>query len=72
MATATATHPALPDDALVELLSLVKGADSVELKLTVPESSHRPRGIDLGGQQQARTRKALEFFSAQLRADASA
>ncbi len=31
MATAA---PALSDDALVELLSLVKGADSVELELT--------------------------------------
>jgi hypothetical protein len=33
--------PALSDDALVELLSLIKGADSVELKLTIPESSQR-------------------------------
>jgi hypothetical protein len=40
MAT-TGTPPALSDDALVELLSLVEGADSVELKLTVPESSQR-------------------------------
>jgi hypothetical protein len=40
MAT-TATRSALSDDALVELLSLVEDADSVELKLTVPESSQR-------------------------------
>jgi hypothetical protein len=32
---------ALSDDALVEMLSLIEGADSVELKLTVPESGHR-------------------------------
>ena len=33
--------PTLSDDALVELLSLIEGADSVELKLTIPESSQR-------------------------------
>jgi hypothetical protein len=37
MAT-TKTRPALTDEHLVELLALIKGADSVELKLTVPES----------------------------------
>jgi hypothetical protein len=45
MATAA---PALSDDALVELLSLVKGADSVELKLTIPESSQRSTVQALG------------------------
>ena len=40
MAT-TAAPMALSDDALVEMLSLIEGADSVELKLTVPESGHR-------------------------------
>jgi hypothetical protein len=40
MAT-TGMRPALSDDSLVELLSLVEGADSVELKLTVPEAGHR-------------------------------
>jgi hypothetical protein len=41
MATA-ATEPArLTDEQLAEMLELVKGADSVELKLTVPESSQR-------------------------------
>jgi hypothetical protein len=33
--------PALSDDDLVDMLSLIKGADSVELKLTIPESSQR-------------------------------
>src|SRR5512133_2623425 len=33
--------PALSDEALVEMLALLKGADSVELKLTIPESSQR-------------------------------
>jgi hypothetical protein len=36
-----AATPALSDDALVEMLSLIKGADSVEIKMTVPESSQR-------------------------------
>jgi hypothetical protein len=38
MATATEGRPALSDADLLELLALIKGADSVELKLTVPES----------------------------------
>jgi hypothetical protein len=33
--------PKLSDDALVEMLSLMRGADSVELKLTIPESAQR-------------------------------
>ena len=37
------TAPALSDQELAELLSLIKGADSVELKLTVPVSD-RSRG----------------------------
>lgn len=44
----TGTRPAISDDALVELLSLVEGADSVELKLTVPESSQRSAIAALG------------------------
>jgi hypothetical protein len=33
--------PALSDEALTEMLSLMKGADGVELKLTVPDSGQR-------------------------------
>jgi hypothetical protein len=40
MAT-TSTRPALSDEALADMLALIEGADSVELKLTVPESSQR-------------------------------
>jgi hypothetical protein len=47
MATATSTRPALDDDQLAELLSLIKGSDSVELKLTVPESDQRSAVADL-------------------------
>jgi hypothetical protein len=38
---ATAEGTALSDERLVEMLSLMKDADSVELKLTVPHASHR-------------------------------
>ena len=48
MATATRTTPGLSDDQMIEVLELVKGADSVELKLTVPESSHRSTAAALG------------------------
>ena len=40
--------PALSDDELVDMLSLIKGADSVELKLTIPESSQRSTVEALG------------------------
>src|SRR4030095_12181332 len=36
-----AAAPKLSDSELVEMLSLMKGADSVELRLTIPESSQR-------------------------------
>src|SRR5947199_1399045 len=39
--TQAATRPQLSDEQLGELLSLIDGADSVELKLTVPESDQR-------------------------------
>ena len=41
MATSTKPRPALGDKELQELLALIKGADSVELKLTVPEQDQR-------------------------------
>ena len=41
MATATTSSPHLSDEQLREVLTLVKGADSVELTLTVPESTQR-------------------------------
>lgn len=40
--------PALSDKELVELLGLIGGANSVELKLTVPESEQRSSVIALG------------------------
>jgi hypothetical protein len=47
--------PTLSDEALVEMLALIKGADSVELKLTIPQTSQRSTiqalGIDPLGAQ---------------------
>lgn len=40
--------PNLSDEALVEMLSLMKGAGSVELKLTIPESAQRSTVLALG------------------------
>src|SRR5262245_494297 len=47
MTTATKTRP-LSDQDLAELLALTKGADSVELKLTVPVSARSPAAAELG------------------------
>ena len=41
MAKTTTQAPALTGPQLSELLGLIKGADTVELKLTVPESDHQ-------------------------------
>lgn len=41
MATATRSRAQIPEEDLPELMSLMDGSDSVELKLTVPESDQR-------------------------------
>jgi hypothetical protein len=46
--TSTVTTPALSDQQLAELLALTKGADSVELKLTVPISDRTSGAATLG------------------------
>jgi hypothetical protein len=43
-----AVGPRLSDHQVVELFGLIEGADSVELKLTVPESEHRSAVSALG------------------------
>ena len=48
MATTTTTRPALSDKELQSLMALIKGADSVELKLTVPEEHQRSTVRSLG------------------------
>jgi hypothetical protein len=49
MATTTPARPALTDARLSELMSLLRGSDTVELKLTVPASQQRAaiRGLEL-------------------------
>ncbi len=47
MATTTST-PGLSDEQLAELLALIKGADTVELKLTVPVSARSRAAAALG------------------------
>jgi hypothetical protein len=44
----TDTSPRLVGDDLVRLLTLVKDADSIELKMTIPERSHRSTRTGLG------------------------
>jgi len=46
--SATAERTTLTDERLIELLALMQDADSVELKLTVPEASHRSAVAALG------------------------
>jgi hypothetical protein len=46
--SATVERTTLSDERLVELLGLMQDADSVELKLTVPEASHRSAIAALG------------------------
>src|SRR5215211_8979903 len=41
MSSAGTTRPALSDAELVEMLAVVREADSVELKLTIPEADQR-------------------------------
>jgi hypothetical protein len=48
MVKSTSARPALGGEELQKLLELIKGADSVELKLTVPEENHRSTVMALG------------------------
>jgi len=59
MAVAT---PALSDEALAEMLSLMKAADSVELKLTVPDSGQRPALEALGMDPLGAQARLVYFF----------
>jgi hypothetical protein len=48
LATATKTRTTISDEDLNELLGLIKGADTVELKLTVPAADRRAAVVALG------------------------
>ena len=64
--TVAAAAPKLSDEQLIELLGLIKDSDSVELKFSPAETRAylAQRGIDLAGEQETKTKRALEFFSA--------
>jgi hypothetical protein len=67
---ATAPRPALSDDELQTLVSLIKDVDSIELKLTVPEpaqlSTARALGLD---PLQAQLRQAFLYDTPDLKHD---
>jgi hypothetical protein len=48
MATETPARPSVTDEQLPELMSLLRGSDSVELKLTVPSAHQRAAIAELG------------------------
>jgi hypothetical protein len=48
MSAKAPARPGFTDEQLTELLGLIKDSDSVELKLTVPEESHRSTVSSLG------------------------
>jgi hypothetical protein len=60
--TSAATRPGLSDAQLAELLSLLQGADSVELKLTVPEADQRSSVTALGMDPVAAQIRQVFFF----------
>ena len=72
MATATAPRTALSDEELQRLLALIKDADSVELKLTIPDISQRSavRGLALDPLQ-AEIRQVFFFDTPELVLDAA-
>jgi hypothetical protein len=71
MATASAPRAALPDEDLQRLVGLIKDADSVELKLTVPDVSHATTVQHLGlDPLQAEIRQVFFLDTPELALDA--
>ena len=70
MATKTPLRPALSDTQLAEMMSLLRGSDTVELKLTVPDSAQRAaiRGLGLDALD-AQTRQVVFFDTPDLALD---
>src|SRR4051812_11406720 len=60
--TATTTAPAFSGEQLGELLRLIKDSDSVELKLTVPESHQRSTAVALGMDPLEAQMRQVVFF----------
>jgi hypothetical protein len=70
MPAATKAPPTFTPEQLTELVALIKGADSVELKLTVPESSHASTVAALGMDPlQAQIRQVFFFDTPELALD---
>jgi hypothetical protein len=68
--TATTTSPRLTDEQQAELLELAAQADSVELKLTVPEADHASTAAALGlDPLEAQMRQVFFFDTPQLELD---
>lgn len=66
----TTTSPRLTDEQQAEFLELAKDADSVELKLTVPEADHRSTVSALGMDPlQAQIRQVFFFDTPELELD---
>jgi hypothetical protein len=64
------TAPTLSGDQIAEMLALTKGSDSVELKVTVPESAHRSTIAALGiDPLQAQIRQVFFFDTPTLDLD---
>jgi hypothetical protein len=70
MATKTPLRPALSDTQLAEMMSLLRGSDTVELKLTVPDSAQRAaiRGLGLDALD-AQIRQVVFFDTPDLALD---
>jgi hypothetical protein len=67
MASTAKQWSALSDEQLTRLLSLLRGADSVELKLTVPEGHYRSAAAALGMDPlQAQVRQVFFFDTPEL------
>jgi hypothetical protein len=68
--SSTVTRQALSDEQLAELFAVLKGSDSVELKLTVPESQQRSAVVALGMDPlQAQIRQVFFFDTPDLALD---
>ena len=68
--TSTPLRPGLENEDLQKLLELIKGADSVELKLTVPEQAQRSAVRSLGlDPLQAQIRQVFFFDTPELALD---
>jgi hypothetical protein len=70
MAPKTPLRPALSDTQLAEMMSLLRGSDTVELKLTVPDSAQRAaiRGLGLDALD-AQIRQVVFFDTPDLALD---